>query len=155
MKIKEKFNKKLLVEGDNDQHVVWALCKKLSIPENFDVIDCGGRGGVVKLIKAMLKTSDVETLGIVIDADEDLRGSWNSVKDILKRQDQGVAAPDELPKDGWVGNLSNGFIKVGVWIMPDNNLNGMLEDFISFMLPKMISSCLSLRQRWRILRKRG
>src|SRR6218665_1172814 len=135
MKIQEKFNKKLLVEGNNDQHVIWALCEKFKISENFDVIDCEGRGGVVKLIETTLKIPDVEALGIVIDADKDLRGSWNSVKDILKK-DQGVVAPDELPKTGWIGNFSNGFIKVGVWIMPDNNLNGMLEDFISFMLPK-------------------
>lgn len=26
--------------------------------------------------------------------------------------------------------------KVGVWIMPDHNLNGMLEDFLSFLVPK-------------------
>jgi hypothetical protein len=25
--------------------------------------------------------------------------------------------------------------KVGVWMMPDNNLNGMLEDFIAFLVP--------------------
>jgi len=134
---KEKeFNKKfLLVEGNNDKHVVWALREKLKISENFDVIDCRGRGELGKFIETTLKAPGVEALGIVIDADKDLRGSWNSVKDILKK-DQGVVAPDELPKTGWIGNFSNGFIKVGVWIMPDNNLNGMLEDFISFMLPK-------------------
>ncbi len=26
MKIKEKFNKELVVEGNDDQHVIWALC---------------------------------------------------------------------------------------------------------------------------------
>lgn len=30
---REKFNKKLLVEGNDDQHVVWALCKKFDLPE--------------------------------------------------------------------------------------------------------------------------
>ena len=42
MKVKEKFLKKLLVEGNDDQHVIWALCEKYKIPETFDVIACGG-----------------------------------------------------------------------------------------------------------------
>lgn len=43
MKIKEKYpRQKLLVEGNDDQHVVWALCEKYQITENFDVIDSRG-----------------------------------------------------------------------------------------------------------------
>ena len=42
MRIKEKFNKKLLVEGNDDQHVIWALCAQFKIIETFDVIDCEG-----------------------------------------------------------------------------------------------------------------
>ena len=45
MKIKEKYTQKLLVEGNDDQHVIWALCEKFNIPEVFDVIDCGGGAG--------------------------------------------------------------------------------------------------------------
>lgn len=52
---------------------------------------------------------------------------------MLSAQDFNV--PDELPSTGLVlKNQSN--IKVGVWIMPNNSLNGMLEDFISFLVPK-------------------
>jgi hypothetical protein len=38
MGAKEKFDKKLLVEGNDDQHVILALCKKFDIAETFDVI---------------------------------------------------------------------------------------------------------------------
>jgi hypothetical protein len=27
-------------------------------------------------------------------------------------------------------------LKIGVWIMPDNNLNGVLEDFMRFLIPQ-------------------
>ena len=39
---KERFKKKLLVEGNDDQHVIWALCEKYSVKESFDVVDCSG-----------------------------------------------------------------------------------------------------------------
>lgn len=43
--------------------------------------------------------------------------------------------PDDLPSKGLI--LTNTESKrIGVWIMPNNNLNGMLEDFISFLVPK-------------------
>ncbi len=32
--------------------------------------------------------------------------------------------------------MENETQKVGVWIMPNNNTNGMLEDFISFLVPE-------------------
>jgi hypothetical protein len=31
--------------------------------------------------------------------------------------------------------LENDSQKTGVWIMPDNNVNGRLEDFVSFLIP--------------------
>lgn len=48
MKIKESHTYKLLVEGNDDQHVVWALCEKHNIPESFDVIDCESVENVLK-----------------------------------------------------------------------------------------------------------
>ena len=42
MKIQEKFPQKLLVEGNDDQHIIWALCQKYSLTHNFDAIDCVG-----------------------------------------------------------------------------------------------------------------
>lgn len=48
---------------------------------------------------------------------------------------QGFEIPDELPSEGLILSNKNG-IKVGAWLMPNNNLNGMLEDFISFLVPQ-------------------
>jgi hypothetical protein len=48
---------------------------------------------------------------------------------------QGYTVPDELPLTGLiVTNAGNK--RIGVWIMPNNNLNGILEDFISFLVPQ-------------------
>lgn len=133
MRLKEKFNKKLLLEGNDDQHVIWALCEKFSIPETFDVIDCEGIDKLNEQIPVRFKQSGIESLGIIIDADSEIKSRWTSLRSLLSAQSFNV--PDELPLTGLVlKNDSN--IKVGVWIMPNNNLNGMLEDFISFLVPK-------------------
>ena len=40
--MKEKYSKKLLVEGNDDKHIIWALCERFAINETFDVIDSEG-----------------------------------------------------------------------------------------------------------------
>jgi hypothetical protein len=133
MRVKEKFNKKLLVEGNDDQHVVWALCEKFKVPEAFDVIDCEGIDKLNEQIPVRFKQSGIDTLGIIIDADAEINSRWTSIKGLLTNQ--GFTVPNDLPSKGLILKKANN-IQVGVWIMPNNNLNGMLEDFISFLVPK-------------------
>lgn len=125
-------NKLLLVEGIDDQHVIWALCKKYNVKETFNVKDCKGIDKLLEQIPLRFKESDIETIGIIVDADQDLKSRWESLKYILTNH--GYNVPNELPFQGLI--ISNNIIKVGVWIMPDNNLNGMLEDFVTFLIPK-------------------
>lgn len=131
MKYKEKFNKKLLVEGNDDQHVVWALCEQYNIPESFDVVDCDGVDKLIPQISVRFKVSGMEAVGIIVDADDKPTQRWSHVSAELIKS--GFKVPDNLPNDGLI--LHNGKQKAGVWIMPNNKLNGMLEDFISFLIP--------------------
>jgi hypothetical protein len=132
MKAKEKFSKKLLVEGNDDKHVIWALCEKYKIPETFDVVDCGGIEHLFENIPVRFKESGVTTIGIIIDADVDITIRWNTLKTVLSKT--GFTVPNVFPKTGLI--LQNNDQKVGVWIMPDNKTNGILEDFISFLVPE-------------------
>lgn len=132
MRIKEKFNNKLLVEGNDDQHVIWALCEQFKINKTFDVIDCEGIEKLIDQIPVRFKQSNVDTIGVIIDADSDLLLRWNRLKQLFKAQ--GFVLPDDLPKNGLIISDS-GKITIGIWIMPDNNLDGMLEDFIAFLVP--------------------
>lgn len=136
MKIQEKFFKKLLVEGNDDQHVIWALCEKNKLKENFDVIDCGGIEKLNNEIEVRLKSTDIldfDTLGIIIDADSDINKRWSTLKKMLIQK--GFNLTNELPPSGLVYKNAEE-VKIGIWIMPNNNLNGMLEDFIQFLVPK-------------------
>ena len=132
MRIREKFNKKLLVEGNDDQHVIWALCEQFKINETFDVIDCEGIDKLLEQIPVRFKQSSVDTIGIIIDADSNLLLRWNRLKQLLRAQ--GFNIPEDLPKNGLIV-LVVGQISIGIWIIPDNNVNGMLEDFLSFLVP--------------------
>ncbi|MEI6141525.1 MAG: DUF3226 domain-containing protein [Mariniphaga sp.] len=133
MKPNQIFNKKLLVEGKDDQHVIWALCEKFKVKESFDVIDCEGIDRLIEQIPVRFKQSGLEALGVIIDADSDIGTRWDSLKGLLSTF--GYIVPLNLPLNGLIlRNEDN--IKVGVWIMPNNNLNGMLEDFIVFLVPK-------------------
>ncbi|ENA1815744.1 hypothetical protein ABF174_002384 [Flavobacterium psychrophilum] len=133
MRIKENFNKKLLVEGNDDQHVIWALCEKFTVNENFDVIDCEGITKLYEQLPVRFKQAQVNTIGLIIDADSEIKDRWKSISPLLSLQ--GFIIPQEIPIDGLILKDNSGF-KIGVWIMPNNNENGMLEDFISFLVPK-------------------
>lgn len=131
----------LLVEGNDDFHVIHSLCKQFSIPvrnlENpkagsFSVKDCKGINELLEQIPVLFKSSSLlTTIGIIVDADVNLLSRWESIKNLLISL--GFVLPEELPTNGLI--IINGNLKVGVWIMPNNNLNGMLEDFISFLIP--------------------
>lgn len=132
MRIQESHTYKLLVEGNDDQHVVWALCKKHNVPETFDVIDCESVEKVLKSLGFRLKLADINSrIGIVMDADTSLKSRWDSFVSILKRTGKYDCDALTLPQDGLVLEpTDNTYPKVGIWLMPDNNQNGMLEDFM-------------------------
>jgi hypothetical protein len=121
----------LLVEGIDDEHTMYGLFKKYNIPDVFSVENCKGIDKLLKGINTRLKIENIEKLGIVIDADQDIAARWSSLKTIFAKSN--FTLPNELPSDGLT--LEQNDVKIGVWIMPDNNVNGMLEDFTKFLIP--------------------
>ena len=128
-----KENKKeLLVEGNDDLHVILALCEKYKITENFKIVDSKGFDKLIPQIPIRFKSSGIETIGIIVDADTDLKQRWDSVCGALNKSGFSFIQK-ELPESGLI--VHNGKQKAGVWIMPNNKLDGMIEDFISFLIP--------------------
>jgi hypothetical protein len=65
----------LLVEGKNDQHVIWALCQQHQVDETFSVQVPGADGGIDALLEDIpvrLKRRGLQALGIVLDANQHL-----------------------------------------------------------------------------------
>jgi len=133
MRKSDNKSKKLLVEGNDDQHVIWALCEKFNIEENFDVIDCKGIDKLITQISVRFKQSGVDTVGLIIDADINIERRWQSLKYILTLL--GFNLPEIIPAEGLISTNSENKT-IGVWIMPNNRSVGMLEDFIAFLIPE-------------------
>src|ERR1043166_4519017 len=129
----------LLVEGSDDVHVVKHLCNAHGIPIDFEFSDVHD-GGVERLLSQIpirLKESEIENLGIIIDADEDAAGRWAALRGrLLGAGYENI--PDAPEPAGTIINLDDGFrtIRFGAWIMPDNRLPGMLEHFLGFLVPQ-------------------
>ena len=74
----------------------------------------------------------------MIDADTGLAARWQSLRDrLLEAGYPNVpAGPDPkgtiLPAPGGTSLLP----RVGIWLMPDNQTEGILEDFLRFLVPE-------------------
>lgn len=130
----------LLVEGKNDCHVIWALCKQYKLPETFSVevpLETEGQG-VEPLLASLadkLKDENLHTLGIVVDADEDVDARWQAIRNRLQKIGYNNI-PETPVREGWVGEQSELLPKVGVWLMPNNQVPGILEDFVAHLIPE-------------------
>jgi hypothetical protein len=134
----------LLVEGNDDQHVVWQLCAQHELPESFRVVTPGDRaevGGISEVLRDIpvrLRQETIRTLGIVVDANGDPAARWASVCATLPEPFQGATPTTPVP-DGWIsepiqylGNL----LRIGIWLMPNDIAHGgALEDFALQLIP--------------------
>jgi hypothetical protein len=124
----------LWVEGKDDQHVVWNLAHYHALPETFTVVS---KDGVAELFEALPvqlgKGSNLERLGIVLDADQDPAGRWDRIRTILRSV--GYASAPEVPSPGGTVLYENGKPVFGAWVMPNNDSVGMLEDFAASLIP--------------------
>ena len=130
---------KLLVEGDDeksvipyfvDEYVVWG-----DRPDDW-VVQVDEFDGVEKLLKpgvieAESKTPGLKALGILIDANDQFTSRWSRVRERCLK----IAAdfPETLLPGGLIHQTADG-LRLGVWIMPDNQSRGMLETFLSSLI---------------------
>lgn len=124
-------NQVLLVEGKDDEHVLYAIFEKYKVEQTFKVKSKQGIDELLKSIPILLKT-DIDTLGIVVDTDNSIVSRWDSISNILESYNYEI--PKKISKKGMVLDHED-YSKFGLWLMPDNNNNGMLEDFISYLIP--------------------
>ncbi len=126
----------LLVEGADDEHVVKHLCSHHGLPEIDEIKSLGGIGSVIESFPVRLKESDVSVLGVLVDADTDLNGRWQSLRTHLERA-RYQRVPAMPSTDGTIIGPPPATLlpRVGIWVMPDNQTNGILEDFLRFLIP--------------------
>ena len=129
----------LLVEGNDDKHVLRTICDTQGVPRPDTIRP---HGGIQKLLPAITpqlqaSTGQGDIIGIVADADDDLNARWQSIHHRLRE-----AGYNSLPVSpdpyGTILQppVDSPLPRAGVWIWPDNREAGILENFLRFLVPQ-------------------
>lgn len=126
----------LLVEGTDDEHVLKHICGNRGVGTLDEVKPLGSIEKLLENFPVTLKETDIEALGVVVDADTDLKARWQSLRDRLIAAGYSTVPNDAAP-DGTIlpAPPESLLPRVGIWIMPDNQTKGILEDFLRFLVP--------------------
>lgn len=125
-----KVEKLLLVEGSDDGHVTCHLYDRAGHDVDFGVEVKGDVEQVIRSIRNEARVSGRESLGIVVDANDQLLVRWQDISAELNSV--GIQLPPQPVAGGAVVQpAQSGLPRVGVWLMPDNARAGELEDFLS------------------------
>ena len=92
------------------------------------IVDLGGRRNLLEGVETAVSVSNNRSVGFVLVANSSILDTWKAISSRLRRV--GVATPDAIPGEGFVGEAEKYRARVGVWIMPDNRREGNLEHFL-------------------------
>ena len=115
-------SKLVAVEGLEEVAFFDALAQDLSIP-GIQVKDYAGKNKLGHFLKALVRTPgfrEVDSLGIVRDADDNAKSAFQSVESALSN-----AGLNVLTKSG---DRARAKPRVSILILPDGRRRGMLED---------------------------
>lgn len=135
----------LLVEGEGDVDFFEALLRKLQWLSQIEITPPKNYGlktntvshfpKLINLLIKRLQKGEIQQVGIIADADYVSGGGfqqrWNTLTGQLA--DNGYRIPANPPKLPYTGSLfqhNDGLPAIGLWLMPDHQNNGMLEDLI-------------------------
>lgn len=129
--------KVLWVEGKDDEHVMKHLSSNRGVPHFDEIKSLEGCTNLLESLHVRLKAGgDGIIAGIVIDADIDIAARWRSLRDQLLKTGYQAVPDNPSPGGTIIDPPEDAFLpRVGVWIMPDNQTRGILEDFLKFLVP--------------------
>lgn len=132
---------RLLVEGTTDSYFFSHLFVKRGlyekpkdqvVPKGFGITAKGSYSEIKSGLAEELKIQHLDIIGIVVDADESLDKRWKD----LRTHVQSLGYSDIPEKPDPQGSIleTEGKKRLGIWLMPDNEINGILEHFIAWMV---------------------
>ena len=129
----------LVVEGLNDQHLVLHLCRQgnPALEERFDFHNAQGYTAAVNSVRGFVNQADLTAVGIVVDGDNVPLEHWRQVIERIADAYPNLSLPDAPDAAGTIipADLVIGSPRIGIWVMPDNQTTGELEDFAAQMIP--------------------
>ncbi|MFG6374737.1 MAG: hypothetical protein K1W05_02165 [Desulfovibrio sp.] len=134
---------RLIFEGPDDKHVVVnllynhdlngeRLSESYNIDEKKQLVVKNGIDNLIDTLDEELQATDLCSLGVVLDADTNIDNQWARITRVLGQHGcrDVPAAPSA---SGTIVTTEDGK-KIGIWIMPDNQRTGALEDFVVGMI---------------------
>ena len=123
----------MLVEGNDDFNVVWRIAEISDIPQ-FHILQAEGIDNLLDRIENQINFPGRQALGILVDANDDLIARWQSLSDRLAPL--GITLPQTPDPAGTIIPAQNDLPRIGVWLWPNNQSPGELEDFIISLIPE-------------------
>jgi len=131
---------KLLVEGKQDLFSIAYLLDHCIVWGDKDTVCVDGSlayDGIDDMlapneIETVLQAPGMEAIGIVVDANGDAQARWQQVRGHCLSVFPSL--PGDLPPPGVLEANSAG-LRLGVWILPDNQATGMLETLLAQLIP--------------------
>lgn len=129
---------RLIFEGPDDKHVVMNLLYNHEHDgDRLDSVfsDHKEKQGIDNLIDTLreeIGATDLSQLGVIVDADTSLASQWARVTRVLDGYGC-VDVPSSPDAAGTIVETNDGK-RVGIWVMPDNQNNGALEDFVAMLI---------------------
>lgn len=128
-------SKVLLVEGAGDEGVIKEILNEWNVPCPC-IKACGSDAQVFQALKLYLSNpGQYKTIGVIVDADINPVGRLQRFVQVLnaskrfRLDENNPLTAEGLITDGVVVDAA----RVGLWVMPDNQSHGMLEDFLAVM----------------------
>ena len=126
----------LWVEDTDDDHTIRHLLIRHGVDYDLkpwpakvpSIEQAGDKDKLLRTVRLSVSASSGRAVGFVLDADYSLQDRWQAM--LSRLREVGVDAPQDMPPEGFVGESPTYRARVGVWLMPDNQQEGALEDFL-------------------------
>jgi hypothetical protein len=110
------------------------LCLQTNVNlEEVQIRDKGGYNNLVDTLDVEIKGSGLQHLGVLVDADDDLGRRWQSL--LHRLSSVGYSRLPVAPSVDGTIIREDGLPVLGLWIMPNNSVSGILEDFVRYLVP--------------------
>ena len=123
----------LIVEGVDDKYVAIQIAIRLGSVPQFCAFDRGPIEELLRSVEFDVRLPGCDAIGFLVDADDNPMARWDAVSNRLRNA--GVDAPGTPDSSGTIIDATDEIPRVGVWMMPDNQSRGELEDFVAEMIP--------------------
>lgn len=150
------YARRLLVEGDTDKRIIpqliaangiqWEI--KISGKKKEFIVGIMESKGYENMtsewIETQIQTLEISSLvdgqsilGIIVDADYSAQQRWQSICDRCSetRTLSNIDWSEYILSEGFITQVESG-LKLGIWIMPDNQAEGTIETFLAYLVPE-------------------